>query len=66
VLSNAACADAGAANGCYGFTTVENKENRFQVSLEIQNRIPEPASVGLVGLALVAMGLARRRKGVNS
>ncbi|WP_295753758.1 THxN family PEP-CTERM protein [Undibacterium sp.] len=66
VLSNAACADAGAPNGCYGFTTVENKENRFQVSLEIQNRIPEPASVGLVGLALVAMGLARRRKGVNS
>lgn len=68
VLTDAACADVFGDNlhkGCYGFTTVENQVNRFQVSLEIQNRIPEPASVGLVGLALVAMGMARRRKGVN-
>lgn len=65
-LSNAACAAAGASNGCIGFITRENQNTpvqfAFLISSEPFNRVPEPSSIALLGLGLGAAGYFVRRR----
>jgi hypothetical protein len=64
-LSNSICAAAGAANGCVGFTTIENQTNNLQVQLQIVAdpvRVPEPITLSLFGAGLAGAAAFGRRK----
>lgn len=62
-LSDAACASVGLDSGCFGFLTAEDALTvaEFVLSIEGQD-VPEPAAIGLFGLGLVGLGVARRRR----
>lgn len=69
-LSNAACAAAGAANGCRGFETAENATTTADFKILITStpfQVPEPGSMALIGGALTALAwVGRRRKPLES
>ena len=64
VLSDVACAAAGASSGCIGFTTSEGLSNTFQLEFAIlaSEYIPAPGTMTLFAGSLLLMGLVRRRK----
>ncbi len=62
-LSDEACAAAGEAAGCIGFITAENQSNVLQTSFQISARaVSEPGTLAILGLGLLGLGIARRRK----
>ena len=63
VLSDEACAAAGEAAGCVGFITPENQESVLNTSFRISaTPVAEPGTLALLGLGLLGLGIARRRK----
>ena len=61
------CAAINLNTGCFGFRTLESQETTAQFAFAIttepvQTNIPEPGSVGLLGLGLAGLVAIRRRR----
>jgi hypothetical protein len=64
-LTSDQCGAAGAGAGCVGFLTQESQVNnftsRFAIRAEVAE-VPEPGTLGLLGLGLAGLGFAGRRR----
>lgn len=64
-LENTACAAAGVANGCIGFSTPENGATTLAFGFTISTnplQVPEPGILALFGIGLMGLFAARRRR----
>lgn len=67
-LSNAECAAAGAANGCFGMTTAEGMITDLPFGVTVSTRplqVPEPGILALLGIGLFGAGFTSRRRAAN-
>jgi hypothetical protein len=66
-LNDAQCSAAGTGSGCVGLLTPEQQTSSFNATIGIASAkipVPEPATLALLGLGMLGMGVVRRRKSV--
>lgn len=64
-LTDEQCAVANAPSSCIGFLTQEGMNNTFVTNFSIESSpvsVPEPGSLALLGLGLLGLGVASRRR----